>query len=92
MLVRKMQGYLCCTMRGAPVASQSPFASVSPFPEQGATLSLRVRQDSGQYVFSTAPPQCRPHHALVPRWHYDMVQDTLRNEAYDQAIRWALGM
>ena len=60
--------------------------------EQGATLSLRVRQDSGQYVFTTAPPQCRPHHALVPRWHYDMVQDTLRNEAYDQAIRWALGM
>ncbi|GAB4824134.1 hypothetical protein N2152v2_011180 [Parachlorella kessleri] len=57
---------------------------------KGATLSLRVRQDSGQYVFTTAPPQCRPHHALVPRWHYDMVQDTLRNDAYDQAIRRAV--
>ena len=31
---------------------------------RGATVQLRVRQDSGQYVFTTRPPQCRPRHAL----------------------------
>ena len=25
-------------------------------------------------------------HALMLRWHFDMVQDHMRNDAYDQAI------
>ena len=30
----------------------------------GATVSLRVRHDAGQYVVTSKPPQCRPRHAL----------------------------
>lgn len=30
----------------------------------GGAVRLRVRQDSGQLVFTTTPPQCRPRHAL----------------------------
>ncbi|KAG7675099.1 hypothetical protein Ndes2526A_g07853 [Nannochloris sp. 'desiccata'] len=56
------------------------------FIEQGSTLKLRIRQDTGQILFSSDPPPCRLHHALAPRWHYDMVLDQLRNEAYDKAI------
>jgi len=55
--------------------------------EQGSTLTLRIRQDKGQILFSSDPPPCRLHHALAPRWHYDMVLDQLRNDAYDKAIR-----
>lgn len=41
---------------------------------QGGTMELRVRQDSGQLHFSSAPPQRRPRHAFLPRWHFDMVR------------------
>jgi hypothetical protein len=30
----------------------------------GSAVKLHVRQDTGQYVFTTQPPQCRPRHAL----------------------------
>lgn len=30
----------------------------------GSSARLRVRQDSGQLVFTSDPPQCRPRHAL----------------------------
>ena len=49
-------------------------------------MKLRVQQDMSQIVFSSVPAQRRPRHAFVPRWHFDMVQDQLRNNAYDQAI------
>lgn len=52
-------------------------------------MALTVRQDRGQFAFASRPPQCRPRHAIVPRWHYDMVLDAQRNEAYDTAIRCA---
>jgi len=58
--------------------------------EQGSVLKLHIRQDKGQILFSSDPPPCRLHHALAPRWHYDMVLDQLRNEAYDKAIRSAV--
>ena len=57
---------------------------------KGSTIQLRVRQDAGQIVFNSDPPPCRLRHALAPRWHYDMVQDQLRNEAYDAAVRAAV--
>lgn len=31
---------------------------------RGSKVRVRVRQDKGQYVFTTHPPQCRPRHAL----------------------------
>ena len=33
-----------------------------------------MRQDSGQLHFSSAPPQRRPRHAFLPRWHFDMAR------------------
>ena len=84
---------------------------------RGSIVSLRVRQDIGQYIFTTHPPPCRPRHAWgermcaprapfagefptstapfsllapVPRWHFDMVLDEQRNEAYDAAIQRAV--
>ena len=32
----------------------------------------------------------RPHHASIPRWHFDMVLDQRRNDAFDAAIRRAI--
>jgi predicted RNA methylase len=57
---------------------------------QGNAIKLRIRQDTGQILFSSDPPPCRLHHALAPRWHYDMVLDQLRNDAYDKGIRSAV--
>lgn len=53
---------------------------------EGENIVLRVQQDKSQVIFSSHPPQCRMHHALVPRWHYDMILDSERNDAYNQAI------
>ena len=49
-------------------------------------MKVRVQQDSDQILFSSVPAQQRPRHAFIPRWHFDMVQDHMRNAAYDQAI------
>lgn len=35
-------------------------------------------------------PAGRACFAYAPRWHYDMVQDTIRNDAYNQAITQAI--
>ena len=56
----------------------------------GEEVSLHVQQDASQVVFTADPPQHRMHHALVPRWHYDMIMDVERNQAYDMAIRRAI--
>lgn len=56
----------------------------------GTAVALRVRQDAGQIVFTSTPPPSRLRHALVPRWHYDMILDSARNDAYNAAIRRAV--
>ena len=53
---------------------------------QGESVSVRVRQDAGQLHFASDPPQRRPRHAFLPRWHFDMLGDTHRNNAYQAAI------
>lgn len=58
----------------------------------GDIVRIRVRQDTGQIILTPHPPPCRLRHALAPRWHFDMVQDSLRNEAYDEAIRRAVAL
>ena len=57
---------------------------------QGQELLVRVQQDKSQVLFSSSPPQCRMHHAIVPRWHYDMILDAERNAAYNMAIQKAV--
>ena len=127
---------------GAPAAATSWGQAVQYLDGQavtaGSSVRLRVRQDSGQLVFTSDPPQCRPRHAIgehvavaaalpavllagangmgwrnvhscmpklpsstlathlhhppslppsaVPRWHFDMVLDAQRNDAYAAAI------
>ncbi|KAL0046712.1 hypothetical protein WJX82_008116 [Trebouxia sp. C0006] len=63
-----------------------PGARVAPAAIQGHSVKVRVQQDSDQILFSSVPAQQRPRHAFIPRWHFDMVQDHMRNAAYDQAI------
>ena len=58
--------------------------------EKGATVQIQVLQDAGQIVFLPTPPPARMRHALAARWHYDMVQDQLRNDAYEAAVRAAV--
>ncbi len=56
----------------------------------GETVRVRVHHDNAQFVFQSVPAQARPHHALVPLWHFDMLNDTTRNDAYERAIRRAV--
>ena len=46
-----------------------------------------MRQDLGQIHFSSRQAgRGRPRHAYIPRWHFDMVLDSQRNDAYEAAI------
>ena len=45
-----------------------------------------MRQDQGQIVFTSNPVPRRARHAYLPRWHFDMLLDHQRNQAYQQAI------
>jgi hypothetical protein len=58
--------------------------------DQGREVQLSVRQDTGQLHFASVPGSRRPRHAYIPRWHFDMVLDRLRNDAYEKAIRTAI--
>ncbi|CAD7701540.1 unnamed protein product, partial [Ostreobium quekettii] len=55
--------------------------------EKGDTVELRVVQETDQLVFLTVPSQRIPRHAALPRWHFDMVLDDRRNQAFEKAIR-----
>ena len=54
--------------------------------DAGETIDLRVRRDAHQVFFSSVPAQTRLRTATIPAWHYDMLNDTNRNDAYDAAI------
>ncbi|KAK9863942.1 hypothetical protein WJX84_003683 [Apatococcus fuscideae] len=56
----------------------------------GECVELRVRQDQGQIVFTSNPVPRRARHAYLPRWHFDMLLDHQRNQAYQQAIERAI--
>ena len=52
----------------------------------GDIVRVHVALQAGQLVFQgdTSPP--RPRHAIVPAWHFDMLNDHARTEAYNKAI------
>lgn len=52
----------------------------------GDKVDLKCVIDGGQLIFQTSAPQHRPHHALVPSWHFDMLSDEVRNVSYNKAI------
>lgn len=62
-------------------------------PERQRHVPLRVqRYGAGHIVFTPDPPSCRARHALVPSWHYDMLLDGSRNDAYEKALGRAVRM
>ena len=61
------------------------------FVRRGETVPLRVRRDDDQVFFASAPPPMTPRTGAIPTWHYDMLNDAGRNEAYDRAIACAVG-
>ena len=62
------------------------------FVRRGETVSLRVRRDDDQVFFASESfGSATPRTSAVPTWHYDMLNDAGRNEAYDEAIRRAVG-
>jgi predicted RNA methylase len=60
------------------------------FVRRGETVSLRVRRDDDQVLFASAASASTPRTATIPTWHYDMLNDAGRNEAYDNAITCAV--
>ena len=60
------------------------------FVRRGETVSLRVRRDDDQVLFASAASPATPRTASIPTWHYDMLNDAGRNEAYDEAITCAV--
>ena len=61
------------------------------FVRRGETVPLRVRRDDDQVFFASVPPPVTPRTGAIPTWHYDMLNDAGRNEAYDRAIACAVG-
>ena len=55
-------------------------------------MAVRVQRDMAHLHFDSVPPACRPHHAHLPRWHFEMLADTQRNAAYDAAIQHAIAL
>ena len=49
---------------------------------QGEAVRVRVRWDAGQLHFAAEPPACCARHAIVPRWHFDMVLDEQARRAH----------
>lgn len=57
----------------------------------GDTIPIRVQHDGSMLVLSHASlPSVRPRHAYIPKWHYDMLFDSQRNDAYEAALRRAI--
>ena len=78
-----------------PDAKPASFASsfgqalfyVDEIPVEADTgVSLRMQHDDFHIVLTSDPPSCRARHALIPSWHYDMLLDNERNEAYERSI------
>lgn len=55
---------------------------------QDERSSLQIDRVGDHFLFSCAAAgKGKPRHATIPRWHFWMVLDTVRNSAYEQAIR-----
>jgi hypothetical protein len=61
-----------------------------PVERGGSPVTLRIRRDANQIMFTSTPPQTRPRHSNIPQWHYDMLNDVGRNDAYEAAIKAAV--
>ena len=57
---------------------------------KGAITQVTIKRDAAQIYFESTPPQMRARHAHVPSWHFDMLNDSGRNGAYEKAIKRAV--
>ena len=75
--------------RGAVMSSMSPAVQyLDEIPvARGQSIELRVQRDADRLYFSSTPPSTRPRHANIASWHYDMLNDASRNDAYEAAIK-----
>ena len=53
------------------------------------TVDVTVLRNKFQLLFDNKQPQ-KPRHACIPSWHYDMLLDSQRNDAYERAVRKAI--
>ena len=53
----------------------------------GDALEVSVFVGRDRLLFHLPGRASRPRHACVPAWHYDMLLDSSRNDAYEGAIR-----
>ena len=54
----------------------------------GDAIPIRVQHDGAMLVLShDSMPSVRPRHAYIPKWHYDMLFDSQRNDAYEMALK-----
>lgn len=56
------------------------------FVRKGESVDVRIRRDTNQVYFQSVPAATIPRRAAIPMWHYDMLNDFGRNEAYDKCI------
>jgi predicted RNA methylase len=52
----------------------------------GDIMRVHFSLHEGHLVFQGDTSRQRPRHAIVPSWHFDMLNDHMRNEAYNRAI------
>lgn len=58
---------------------------------QDQSILLEMYHDKGELRFHCSDAgKGRPHHASIPQWHFDMVLDSYRNNAYECAIKRAI--
>ena len=58
--------------------------------KKGQIAEVSFKRNARQVYFESSPHQTPPLHAYVPVSHYDMLNDTNRNDAYEKAIKCAV--
>jgi protein arginine N-methyltransferase 7 len=78
---------------GCSGINQSADQAVQYFDElqvkEDQMVDLTVLRNKFQLLFDNKQPQ-KPRHACIPSWHYDMLLDSQRNDAYERAVRKAI--
>jgi len=86
------QGVRCSTWdEGSATSNGSTEQAVHYLEElplaKDESVDLTVLYNRFQLLFDCGSLQNKPRHACIPSWHYDMLLDSQRNDAYERAIR-----
>ena len=58
--------------------------------QENQVVDIAARYNKFQLHFDLPGHQSKPRHACIPSWHYDMLLDSQRNDAYERAIKNAI--